>query len=501
MCMYQKTVIRDVPTHAKIGYKTEVRKVDGVETKVKVTYARFKRKGELLEREVREDGKMLDLTQTWYAKVKLPDGSWKDVALCKDKQASQVKLAEEMKYYGNPDRIKYGLDLDRTILNTPLDGLIDSFIKVKVGKKRKKHYISTTRKGLEKILTILKWKVVGDVANKDSGKQVQVVLNQLEDVKNYELRALGTEAKYQTKAPVELPDRDRIGHHELTKLLNIQSGHLGRVATNKGITGTGGGRGRQRWYTREEAEALIGRRNSGWSNATINKYRNILDDFCNHLIKNQYIINKPVLPENKDVKASRRKKRRAMEWKQCLALCANIEKMGYTRINIYTAQYRSILYRVAFCTLLRKGTLANICKKHIIHVKKRKDERVYIAVEQDNDKNEEARQVCVADKQTAKELLAFIAGMKEEDKVFDVPPNISSCLYRDLNDAGMPIYIGTNVFDFHAFRHSGATHLWKKGVDPTKIMKIGGWTSLTMLMKVYGHLSPKDLGDVVQGIF
>ncbi len=41
----------------------------------------------------------------------------------------------------------------------------------------------------------------------------------------------------------------------------------------------------------------------------------------------------------------------------------------------------------------------------------------------------------------------------------------------------------------HAMRHTFASHLMKRGVDPYTIMELGGWKSLEMVMR-YSHLAP-----------
>lgn len=44
----------------------------------------------------------------------------------------------------------------------------------------------------------------------------------------------------------------------------------------------------------------------------------------------------------------------------------------------------------------------------------------------------------------------------------------------------------------HVFRHSLATHLLKKGLDPFMVAKLLGHRSLAMLWKTYGHVVPED---------
>jgi hypothetical protein len=55
---------------------------------------------------------------------------------------------------------------------------------------------------------------------------------------------------------------------------------------------------------------------------------------------------------------------------------------------------------------------------------------------------------------------------------------------------------GNDTITTHVLRHT-ADSLWiKAGATPFLVMKAGGWASLDMVSKVYGHLWPSDVVEL-----
>jgi len=61
-------------------------------------------------------------------------------------------------------------------------------------------------------------------------------------------------------------------------------------------------------------------------------------------------------------------------------------------------------------------------------------------------------------------------------------------LVRDLGDrAGIQKRVHP-----HVFRHSAATHMLRRGMNPLLVAQVLGHTSLAMIQQVYAHLTPTD---------
>lgn len=58
---------------------------------------------------------------------------------------------------------------------------------------------------------------------------------------------------------------------------------------------------------------------------------------------------------------------------------------------------------------------------------------------------------------------------------------------------------GLPRMSFHGLRHGFASRLMRKGVDPATIMRLGGWASLSMVMR-YGSHAPADAGRAAIGL-
>ena len=71
----------------------------------------------------------------------------------------------------------------------------------------------------------------------------------------------------------------------------------------------------------------------------------------------------------------------------------------------------------------------------------------------------------------------------------------------DLARAGLPRKNAEGVLVFHSLRHSGATHLVKKGLPLHLIQRIGGWSSLSVLTARYSHLCAQNGRELLAAAF
>lgn len=148
---------------------------------------------------------------------------------------------------------------------------------------------------------------------------------------------------------------------------------------------------------------------------------------------------------------------------------------------------RSILYRLAFATIARRGALLAL-KPECFDLTNRDYPTMVLVPE--TAKTGYGQRVPVPARLVPelKRLIAQAAGRPVFWKVATL--NMSNTFKADLKRAGLPEKTEDGNAVFHSLRHSGATHLAKSGVSLLLIKELGGWTSLRMLAKTYAHLSP-----------
>jgi integrase len=158
---------------------------------------------------------------------------------------------------------------------------------------------------------------------------------------------------------------------------------------------------------------------------------------------------------------------------------------------------RSVLYRTAFCTLARRRALAEL-RVYDLNLDA---PTPFMSIRAETDKTRTARAIPIMNKDLLEDLKTLIAGKKRDDLVFHVAHATAAVLQNDLKDANIPYSTTEGDWDFHAFRHSGATHMARMRVPLYQICKIGGWTDYEQFFSTYGHMSVHDLGSSIDGIF
>ena len=148
---------------------------------------------------------------------------------------------------------------------------------------------------------------------------------------------------------------------------------------------------------------------------------------------------------------------------------------------------RSILYRLAFATLARKGAMLALVAADL-DLADPKNPTVFLSPRKSKTKRGQRLPVPTKLVPDLQRLVKQAKGRPLFWKVAGL--NMSNTFKADLKRAGMPERTEDGHAVFHSLRHSGATHLAKSGVNLLLIKEMGGWTSLKMLAKHYAHLSP-----------
>ncbi|MGH2365198.1 MAG: tyrosine-type recombinase/integrase, partial [Chloroflexota bacterium] len=59
---------------------------------------------------------------------------------------------------------------------------------------------------------------------------------------------------------------------------------------------------------------------------------------------------------------------------------------------------------------------------------------------------------------------------------------------------------GVPRLSLHELRHTGASLLIATGADRWQLMAAGGWSSLAMVERTYGHLFPERTKEALDGL-
>ena len=73
----------------------------------------------------------------------------------------------------------------------------------------------------------------------------------------------------------------------------------------------------------------------------------------------------------------------------------------------------------------------------------------------------------------------------------DYEPLTESGVQQFIRDLGERAALRKRVHP-HVFRHSAATHMLRRGMNPLLVAQVLGHTSLAMIQNVYAHLTPTD---------
>ena len=148
---------------------------------------------------------------------------------------------------------------------------------------------------------------------------------------------------------------------------------------------------------------------------------------------------------------------------------------------------RSLLYRLAFATLARRGALLSLRPEHFDFSNPANPNMILVP---ERAKTKRGQRVPIPTR-LVPDLMRLILDAKGRVVFWKTATlNMSNTFKADLKRAGIPEKTEEGFAVFHSLRHSGATHLVKSGVSLLLVKEMGGWSSLTMLAKHYSHLSP-----------
>lgn len=153
-----------------------------------------------------------------------------------------------------------------------------------------------------------------------------------------------------------------------------------------------------------------------------------------------------------------------------------------------------LFYRLAFATISRVGALFSL-KAGDFHLDD--PNGPWISLRPEHAKTKLGQRIPLPPA-LAKDLMPLVESANG-GQVFPEfgPGNISRRLDIDMKKAGIQKRSPEGVLTAHSFRHGGATHLLKNGVSPFQVMRLGGWKSMAMLTKHYGHVIPMDAQEHV----
>ena len=461
--MYHKLYLRDVPPNA-IYIEPNV-----VQIPLK--------NGKLETRSLNETGKMIVKSECYYAKFKI-DGKWKEVALCKNKRnAEHLKVKKEQELAA----IRAGTYIPPKE-DVPLDNLIQKWLNEKTGKGRHEGTIALCEKDLRMVLGKLNVKEIKDFLSPTFEQRFQDLADSWLVGGRYN---------------VKVPDIEEFTLDQIGSLLQCSLEHANAITKANAVPYTV--RDKRKRFKREHVISIIHSRSKPPARGTINRWTGCVKDFVNYLIRQKVmsLTHKPNMPAKlEDRTIDRRKVRRAVLWQDCLKLCESV--MAVNAQHKYLSPFeRSVLYRAAFCTLLRRRALQEL-RVSDCHLYAKVP---FISIRKETDKTGTARSIPIMNEQLLQDLRTIIQSKSGTDKLWNCPNNTADFLRRDIKDAKMEFRTVQGDWDFHAFRHSGATHMALNNVPLYQVCKIGGWTDYDMFFKRYGHLTIEDFGKSLTGVF
>ena len=237
---------------------------------------------------------------------------------------------------------------------------------------------------------------------------------------------------------------------------------------------------------------LAERRRVGLSIQTSNFYLQAMKQFCRWLISDRRTADSPLAHlKGQNVKLDRRHDRRALELEELQRLLK--AALAGPKHHQMTGQERAMLYKMAVNTALRANELATLAWTSLDlegpepavtvlagYSKHRREDLVYLPAE------------------LAHDLAVWRSQLRDIDntaKVFPTfnPKNGARMLRPDLKLAGIPYKDDAGkVADFHSLRHTCATLLMQKGVDPKVVQMFVRHSTIGLTMDRYTHLRVAD---------
>lgn len=455
--MYRKTITRPVPPNAKPAGNGAI--------KVRVG-------NKWVEMQVNDSGRMVSHSACYYDRVRQPNGTLKEVKLTRDRTTAEQLLA---KLRRQAERIAAGLEAPpHPDQDKSLTDLVRDWLEELARAKRNSKHIQTVGGRIRSILELVTFQWPKDLEGPDAPAKLASAL-----------ASIG-----QPKGAVTLPQGAEFSPAQLRALLGVSAHAVTKLAKSQGALGTGKGKARR--FTREEAQTIVSHRNRGATPATTNGYRRALKAFLNWLHRRGVLSRQPWLPPPINESKGRKITRRAISLSECDCLANAVIAEGGIRGGMNAAA-RSLLYRMAFRTLLRARALRELTPRDC-HLEAADP---FVFVRGETDKTGRTRSIPIPP-DIAAELAELIKAKPKDRPIWNMPEGMALVLRADLEVAGIPFRTAEGTCDFHALRHSGATHLARCGVNLVAIAKIGGWKDIQEFFSRYGHYSVSDLASATR---
>ena len=455
--MYRKTITRPIPPGAKPAGNGAV--------KVRVG-------NKWVERQVNESGRMVSLSACYYDRVRQPNGVMKEVKLTRDRTTAEQLLAQLRR---QAERISVGLESPpHPDQEKSLTDLTQDWLGELTRANRNSRHIQTVGARVHAILGLISCNLPRELESPEVPTKLASALT-----------AIG-----QPKGALSLPPGSEFSPAQLRALLEVSPHAVTKLAKSQGVVGTGKGKAKR--FTREEAQAIVSHRARGATPATTNGYRRALKAFLNWLHRRGVLSRQPWLPPPMNESKGRKITRRAISLSDCEALGNAVVAEGRNRGGMASAS-RSLLYRMAFRTLLRARALRELTPRDC-HLEAADP---FVFVRGETDKTGRTRSIPIPP-EIAAELAELIQGKPKDRPIWNMPEGMALVLRADLKVAGIPFRTAEGTCDFHALRHSGATHLARCGVNLVAIAKIGGWKDIQEFFTRYGHYSVSDLASATR---
>jgi integrase len=150
---------------------------------------------------------------------------------------------------------------------------------------------------------------------------------------------------------------------------------------------------------------------------------------------------------------------------------------------------RSILYRLAFATIGRRGALLALTGSDF-DLNGKGGATVTFRAEYAKTKKAQTVPVPARLVPDIRRLIDDAGGGKLFANLLVCRTNFPWIFDSDLATSGIPKKTREGVACFHSIRHGGASHLARGGISLLLLKELGGWSSLAIVSRHYAHLCP-----------